>query len=120
MLDRFFISEMLDLSSDRSDFMEEAFISLEELTWCMRDVHVLATLEDDELVVVLLVVLLLLLDRICERTRAELDPVTSPFGKAAVMTGEHPHARPVRAQNSGSFAEISFPITYENVQLLDV
>jgi hypothetical protein len=32
--DKFFISEMLDLSSDRSDFMEEAFISLEDVKWC--------------------------------------------------------------------------------------
>jgi hypothetical protein len=33
-LDKVFISEMLDLSSDRSDFMEEAFISLEDVKWC--------------------------------------------------------------------------------------
>jgi hypothetical protein len=30
-LDKFFISEMLDLSSDRSDFIEDAFISLEDV-----------------------------------------------------------------------------------------
>jgi hypothetical protein len=33
-LDRFFISEMLDFSSERSDFIDEAFISLEDVTWC--------------------------------------------------------------------------------------
>lgn len=31
--DMFFISDMLDLSSVRSDFMEEAFISLLEVIW---------------------------------------------------------------------------------------
>jgi hypothetical protein len=30
--DKFFISEMLDFSSERSDFMDEAFISLEDVT----------------------------------------------------------------------------------------
>jgi hypothetical protein len=33
-LDKFFISEILDLSSDRSDFIDDAFISLEDVMWC--------------------------------------------------------------------------------------
>jgi hypothetical protein len=32
--DKFFISEILDFSSERSDFIDEAFISLEDVTWC--------------------------------------------------------------------------------------
>lgn len=52
--DMFFISEILDLSSVRSDFMDDAFLSLLDDIWCTlceedveEDEHdVLATLEE--------------------------------------------------------------------------